>query len=231
MASGGTSLWPLPLAEFTLIFGFGLVSGLHCLQMCGAIVLAYSMGTGRSMRAHLTYNAGRILTYMVLGTAAGAAGGGLGLLGRLAGFASGARIFSGAAMIVAGAFMIGFVPSNGLVQIQKRGVTARFLKAIGRMLLAPGDKFGLGLTLGFLPCGLIYAALLKAMESASAAAGALTMLAFGLGTAVALLAIGVAGSFAGLRFGRWSNRLAAISVMIAGAVLVWRGLGAPRCHG
>ena len=42
--------------------------------------------------------------------------------------------------------------------------------------------------LGFLPCGLVYAALLKAMESAGALAGALTMLAFGSGTAVALLA-------------------------------------------
>jgi sulfite exporter TauE/SafE len=213
------------------MFGLGLLSGAHCLQMCGAIVLAYSMGAGRSLRVHLTYNAGRILTYMALGAVAGAAGSGIGLLGRLAGFATGARIFSGAAMIAAGILMIGFIPSSGLVHIQKHGITSRFAKSIGRMLLVPGSKFGLGLTLGFLPCGLIYAALLKAMESASPAAGALTMLAFGLGTAVSLLAVGVAGSFAGLRPGRWSNRLAAVGIMIAGAVLLWRGLGGPRCHG
>jgi len=220
--------------EFSVVFGFGLVSGMHCLQMCGPIVLAYGMASrGHAVRAHLSYNAGRILTYMFLGALAGAAGGGLGVLGKMAGFASGARLVSGAAMIVAGALMIGLVPSNGLVNIQKHGVTARFSKAIGRMMLAPRGKFGLGLTLGFLPCGLVYAALLKAMESAGAFAGALTMLAFGMGTAVALLAVGAAGSFAGLRLGKWSNRVAAVSVMVAGLILVWRGLAGttPHCHG
>jgi sulfite exporter TauE/SafE len=57
-------------------------------------------------------------------------------------------------------------------------------------------------------------------------------LAFGLGTALALFGMGVASSFAGARLGPWSNRLAAISVMIFGAILLWRGLAArPICHG
>jgi sulfite exporter TauE/SafE len=56
------------------------------------------------------------------------------------------------------------------------------------------------------------------------------MMAFGLGTAVALLSIGAVSSF--VRFPRWSNRLAAVFMMLAGAVLVWRGLmAAPVCHG
>ena len=75
----------------------------------------------------------------------------------------------------------------------------------------------------------MYAALLKAVDSGNALAGAGTMLAFGLGTAVALLALGAASSF--VRFPRWSNRLAACSLMLAGAVLVWRGLMVPVCHG
>ena len=64
-------------------------------------------------------------------------------------------------MIVAGILMVGLVPSNGLINIQNRGITKR----IGRRLLAPKGKFTLGLTLGFLPCGLIYAALLKAVDA------------------------------------------------------------------
>ena len=55
------------------------------------------------------------------------------------------------------------------------------------------------------------------------------MLAFGAGTAVALLTFGAASSF--VRFPRWSNRLAAVSMLLAGALLVWRGLMAPVCHG
>ena len=220
----------MPL-ELGLMFALGLVGSLHCVQMCGPIVLAFSLPLNRpdSLRANLGYNAGRILTYTFLGALAGAVGGGIGMLGRLAGLASGARVFAGTAMIVAGILMIGLLPSNGLVTIQQRGVTARFRTLIGRRLLAPNGKFTLGLTLGFLPCGLVYAALLKAVDSGSALWGAGTMLAFGAGTAVALLSVGAASSF--VRLPRWSNRLAAVFMMLAGALLVWRGLTTPVCHG
>jgi uncharacterized protein len=210
--------------ELGAIFSFGLVSGLHCLQMCGPIAVVIG-----GPRAQLSYNAGRILTYMALGALAGAAGGGFGILGRMAGLATGARIVSGAAMIVAGILMNGLLPSNGLVQLERRGITARFSRAIGKMLIGPGTKFRLGLMLGFLPCGLLYAALLKAMESGGILSGALTMLAFGLGTAGALLTIGMASDF--IKPVRWSTRLAAVAIMISGAVLLWRGLAAPHCHG
>jgi sulfite exporter TauE/SafE len=215
--------------ELSVVFSLGLVSGLHCIQMCGPIVLAYSLPLkmGR-IRAHLSYNAGRILTYMFLGALAGAAGGALGLVGRLAGIATGARIVSGAAMIVAAALMVGLLPSNGLIQINQPN---RFSRAVARLLTSPGSKFSLGLTLGFLPCGLIYAALLKAMEAASAIAGALTMLAFGAGTAVALLAIGSASTFFSPKLGRWSTRLAPGFIALTGLVLLYRGLAAPHCHG
>ena len=228
-------------AEFGLVFALGLVSSLHCVQMCGPIVLAYSLPLAKSgtfrretLLAHAGYNAGRILTYMLLGAVAGAAGGAIGMLGRMAGMQSGARIFAGAAMIVAGALMLGLLPSAGLVQLQKRGILSHFSRAIGRLMLSvrARGKFALGLILGFLPCGLVYAALLKAVDSGTALAGALTMLAFGLGTASALLGIGLASSAVGSRLGPWSNRLAAASMLLLGAMLLWRGLAAagPQCH-
>jgi len=222
----------LTLAAFALVFAFGLASGLHCLQMCGPIVLSYSLPLARAgaWRAHLLYNSGRITTYMLLGAVSGLLGGGIGFAGRLAGLASGARMVSGAAMILAGILMVGAGPSSALVSISNSGPRARFSRSVARLLLST-HKFRLGLALGLLPCGLIYAALLKAMDTASAAAGALTMLAFGTGTAVALGAVGAGASFAGARLGRWSYRLAPAGVMIAGAVLLWRGLAAPHCHG
>ncbi len=219
-------------AAFALVFAFGLASGLHCLQMCGPLVLSYSLPLARAQawRAHLLYNSGRIATYTLLGAAAGLLGGGIGFAGRLAGMASGARMVSGAAMIAAGILMVGAGPATGLVSIGNAGVRARLSRAVARLLLSP-HKFRLGLALGLLPCGLIYAALLKAVDTASAAAGALTMLVFGMGTAVALVAVGAGASFAGARLGRWSYRLAPAGVMIAGAVLLWRGLSAAHCHG
>jgi sulfite exporter TauE/SafE len=217
--------------EFSVIFALGVAGSLHCVGMCGPIVLSYSLGLrGPRLAAHAAYNAGRVLTYTTLGAVAGTAGHAIGLLGRLAGLASGTRILAGAAMIIAGVWMFGFFRSSSLVRIQKRGMTQH----IGKLLLGPTatSKFALGLLLGFLPCGLIYAALLKALESGGAIVGALTMLAFGLGTAVALFAAGLVSSFASPRLGAWSTRLSAVSVMLFGAILLWRGIWAtPVCHG
>ena len=42
-----------------------------------------------------------------------------------------------------------------------------------------GERFCLGLALGFLPCGLIYAALLKCVATRVSPWGAATMVAFG----------------------------------------------------
>jgi len=79
--------------DLSIPFGLGLMSSLHCAQMCGPIVLAYSLplrGTRRSgVWAHLSYNSGRLITYGLMGALAGAVG------GRLAGFQRAATIAVG----------------------------------------------------------------------------------------------------------------------------------------
>ncbi len=68
-------------SDFSLVLAFGFLSSLHCVQMCGPIVLTYSVAsntaTGRRafLGLHLAYNCGRTITYMLLGAAAGLAGG------------------------------------------------------------------------------------------------------------------------------------------------------------
>jgi sulfite exporter TauE/SafE len=231
----------MSLVEFSLVFALGLAASIHCLQMCGPIVISYSVSLAHHgafrremLLAHLSYNAGRVVTYATLGALAGAAGSGIGMLGKMAGLASAVRLVSGAAMIVTGILMLRVLPRKVLVQVERRGAMKLFSRSIGRLLVSSRalGKFGLGLMLGFLPCGLIYGALLKAVETARPLAGALTMMAFGLGTAVALLGMGMVSSIAGLRMGGWGNRVAGASILIAGAILIWRGLTAgPVCHG
>ena len=220
--------------DFGVGFSLGLISSLHCVQMCGPIVLSYSVAveslTQNGSRPaassllgnHLAYNTGRILTYTALGAAAGFAGHTLGLLGRFAGLGHTVMIAAGAAMIVLSVFLLGLVPAR--LQSVLR-IPQSFLKRAGGLISAPGLKkrFFLGLSLGFLPCGLIYAALLKAMATGSLADGAFTMVAFGLGTASSLLAIGLFSSAIRMRFNRWGSQLAAVSVMVMGIVLIWRG--------
>jgi len=215
--------------DFTLVLTLGFVSSLHCVQMCGPVVLTYSVAANTAagrrplLGLHLAYNAGRTLTYMLLGAAAGVAGGAMGWMGRLAGVEDTASIAAGIAMILTALAMLGF----GLGWNRWRGfaLPARLLRPAGKLIASPSalSKFGLGALMGFLPCGLVYAALMRAMGEAAPTGGALTMLAFGMGTSVALVAVGLGASAATRRVARWGTTISAITVLAMGVLLIARG--------
>lgn len=227
-------------ADFYLVLVFGFVSSLHCIQMCGPVVLTYSVAanTAEGRRSllglHLAYNAGRTLTYMLLGAVAGSAGGAMGWVGSLAGIENVASIVAGAAMVLTALVMLGF--GLGLRGWGGFAMPGRLLRPAGRLISSPSvqAKFALGLLMGFLPCGLIYAALMKAIGTATPAGGALTMLAFGMGTSVALVVVGLGSSAATRKIARWGTTISAITVLVMGAILIVRGaLAGPfmmHCH-
>ncbi|HEY3441746.1 MAG TPA: sulfite exporter TauE/SafE family protein [Paludibaculum sp.] len=230
-------------ADITVPFVFGLVSSLHCTQMCGPIVLSYSLAGRDTASSHLLYNLGRMLTYSALGAVAGLLGNAMGLFGQLAGVEKPAMIVAGCLMLVAGVFMSGIVPRSSLVRIERVGVSRLFSKTITQLMTSSSStsRFGLGVLMGFLPCGLLYAALFKAVSTGEALGGAVTMASFAAGTALALLAIGIFSTAIGARLGRWTSTFATVSVMLMGAFLLYRGLTYPamgnlpptgtECHG
>ncbi|MGB9234845.1 MAG: sulfite exporter TauE/SafE family protein [Terriglobales bacterium] len=222
--------------EIWVVFTLGLVSSLHCVQMCGPIVLSYSValdqtktGLARTsstlLFGHLAYNAGRILTYSALGAAAGLAGKTVGLIGRLAGVSSALAIVGGVLMLIAGLVMFGAFPAVQTFGGSFFRITSGFLRPLSRLIASAsvGSRFMLGLAFGLLPCGLIYAALLRALATGSALWGAATMAAFGAGTTSALLAVGIFSAAIRSQFNRWGTQLAAVSIMAMGALLVVRG--------
>jgi len=240
--------------DFWIMFGLGLVSSLHCIQMCGPIVLSYTAAGGfvaqplrplhRAPLAlfpqHLAYNSGRILTYTALGAVAGLFGRSVQIVGRLAGLSSAAMIVSGTLMILAGILMFGSFRATSRLGSASLRLTSRLLKPLGNLVRSarPTDRFCLGLALGFLPCGLVYMALLRSVATGTAAGGALCMVAFGLGTAAALLTVGMFGSVLRFRWNRLGSRLAAVSVMALGLFLLLRSAlpmsvsaGIQACHG
>lgn len=241
----------MKLSELTIIFGFGLLSSLHCLQMCGPLVVSYSLALGNRRAggpwlAHLGYHGGRILTYTMLGGIAGLTGQTLRLVGDLAGVENVVAMVTGGLMLVAGLLMLDLIPHRMLERFDLLRLSSRLLQPLGRRIASPSaaSKFGLGLMMGFLPCGLIYAALIKAMSTGEVLDGAATMAAFGLGTATSLLGLGLFSSTFSRRLSRfnagaWGTRVTAISVMLLGAVLLYRGAapllwinqpGDPGCH-
>lgn len=224
--------------ELSIPFGLGVVSSLHCSQMCGPIVLAYSLPLAsagrRAASAHLTYNAGRLLTYSLLGAIAGALGGGIASVGRLAGIEKTGSILAGAFMILTALALSGWMARPATVQI---GASPSIVSRLAGRLLRAGsasNKLLLGLVMGLLPCGMVYAALLKAVEAGTPLDGALSMLAFGAGTSGALLAIGFFSSAITARLGRYATALACASMLLLGGFLLYRGFrasspAAPHC--
>ncbi len=193
------------------LFLTGLAGGVaHCGPMCGPFVLMQLGDAGsapriRRLSAGLlpAYHFGRILTYSALGAAAGGLGGSLiavspfrDATALLLGLAALAFLLQGLKGL--GAFLSLRTPFP--VMSFGGGLGAFIARAIGPILrAAPGRFLGLhglllGLVLGLLPCGFLYAALLVAMATGHAAAGGIAMLGFGLGTVPALAAIGMIGA-------------------------------------
>lgn len=223
----------MTLYELSLPLGLGVAASLHCAQMCGPLVVAYSVGARRGLAPHFYYNLGRMFTYAVLGAVAGAVGN---IIGAVSGVAQTVMLVAGVLMIIAGALTAGIVPNRQLVQIGGGGVSRWLSGKVGPLLRSadPRQKLLLGLLLGLLPCGLVYAALLQAMSTGSAVRGGASMALFGMGTAVSLVPIGVFSSFFAARLGRWSAPIAAAAMVILGCVMLWRGWYAvtstPACH-
>lgn len=167
----------------------GLASGVHCVGMCGGFVAAFNgipirkVETRRWRRLAL-FNAGRITSYSAAGALAGFLGGQLT-------FALGAQTVL---YVVANLLLvfIGLHLAGAFSGIEKIGLPLwRRLQpyAAGAM---GGNAYVAGLFWGWLPCGLVYAALAVAGLAGSAAAGAAAMAAYGAGTLPWLLAAGAA---------------------------------------
>ena len=172
-------------------FMAGLLGAGHCFGMCGGIAGGFgALAVGRkALGSALLFNGGRVLSYGLLGGVLaliiGAAGEGLGVPS----WSRWLRLLTGLLIALVGLrFLFDW---QGLVQIEQAGagLWRRISPLVNRAARAPGPvgRLALGLTWGFLPCGMVYTMLLTAMSTGRFVDGFLTMLAFGLGTLPALL--------------------------------------------
>lgn len=146
----------------------GLLGSGHCAVMCGGVAAA---ACGRP-KASLTFNAGRIATYTLLGAVAGA----FGALSPL--FTVALRPVAAVALVALGLHLAGI--TNAFTKVEKIGQP--LWRRIAPLTKRPLHSVLLGAVWGFVPCGLVYAAVTLAVAAGSALGGALAMFAFGLGT-------------------------------------------------
>jgi uncharacterized protein len=229
------------IADLALIFLAGLAGSLHCLGMCGPLVVAYSLQLQPEVRGtasvlagiwssgffhHLFFHLGRLATYGLLG-AFGAwlvqAGG---LWESILSLRTVATLGGGAVMVLFGLILLKAVPLPFLLA-GPSGTAGSVLNSLVRRSLTsrgPGSKAVLGMATGFLPCMLSWAMIVKAATSGSPAMGFFSMVLFGLGTLPVLFFTGYSASLLSFRVRLAGERIAALSVIIMGFILLLKGV-------
>lgn len=200
----------------------GLAGSLHCIGMCGPLVLALP-GRDSSRVCFLIsralYNAGRTLTYVLLGIVAGIAG----QVISLAGYQQTLSLVLGICLLLAV-----LIPAGLLLRPlpQTARLSGWFRRLFGTLLRRHSlpALFGLGVLNGFLPCGLVYVALAGAAATGTVTHATGFMLFFGLGTIPAMLATAFGGKMLGLRAGVAVRRLVPAAMLVVAVLLILRGL-------
>ena len=152
----------------------------------------------------LAYNTGRIASYVAAGALAGGVGAWAANLVSVHRAQLGLQVVAGLFMILLGLYLAGWWPVLGHLE-RAGGVLWRRIEPLGRRLLPVRtlpQALGIGLVWGWLPCGLVYSALVWAIGAGGAGKGALLLLGFGLGTLPALLAMGTAA----VALANWARR-------------------------
>jgi len=214
-------------ASYGIIFLVGLMTSVHCIAMCGGINLSQCIqreelvlhkGSHRTaMKPSLQYNAGRVVSYTLLG-------GIVGMLGQVIGFDNSVK---GYVTIVAGAFMI-------LMGLNLMGAGSwagklipgppAFLKNRFNRQKQSQKPFLVGLLNGFMPCGPLQSMQLYALGTGSFAAGALSMFAFSVGTVPLMFGMGFLSTLISRSVSQKLFRLSAVMVLGLGVIMTGRGL-------
>lgn len=211
--------------ESVLLLGLilGITSNLHCIGMCGPIAMAIPVNrksNGTILSGVLQYNFGRILTYALLGVIVGSIGITINTLGFLQWLS-----------ILAGIFLILFAWRKWFVtklfsRVPNIGIQSIVSKGLGKVIKSksPFKISTLGILNGFLPCGMVYAALVNALLAGNPAGSAYAMIAFGIGTLPSMIAVGFAANRINSTMRQKFNKIVPYLLTVVGILIVLRGM-------
>ncbi len=211
----------------------GLLGSPHCMGMCGGIVTAFALSmpsatATQKLKLTLLYHSGRLISYALLGLLAG--GLGMAVLAPLHGTVW-PRVLLAAALLLTGLLLLGLPLLGSLERVGAR-LWQRMAPVRQRLfpLHTAPRALAAGLLWGFLPCGLVYGALLTAAASGAALSGAAVMVVFGLGTLPLLLLSGTAGQALGPQVRRLRPVFGAL-LLVAGVWTLWMPVVGHSRHG
>lgn len=223
---------------YGLIFVVGLLTSLHCIAMCGGIVLSQGIkrreaegpdapssveltsapdGLKERLLPSLLYNGGRVASYTIIGGVVGALGSLFSLSTTLRGVMP---VIAGAFMLFLGVRMLGIFPWLSRLRVRFPGLGGGKLRAVA----AGRGPFVVGLLNGLMPCGPLQTMQVYALGTGSFFAGALSMFLFSLGTVPLLLGFGAISAFLSAKFNRRMLKASGVLVMALGLVMFTRGM-------
>ena len=216
--------------SYGFIFVIGLVAAVStCLAVAGGLLLAIAekynkkyphLQGWQKFKPHLSFNVGRIVSYTILGGLVGLLGSTLAITPKVTGIIT---IAASVVMIIMGIQLLHIFPWLNGIQIKMPKFIAHRLyentsaPSTSRSFLFGGATF-------FLPCGFTQALQLYVLGTGSFTVGALTMLAFSLGTLPSLAGIGAISSFSTGGLKRYVTTFSAILIVILGVYNIPSGL-------
>jgi len=203
----------------------GLAGSFHCLGMCGPI--AFVLPVDRSSKSKLIfqtflYHLGRIISYSLIGLLFGLIGKGL----YLAGFQQRLSILMGVVMIALILIPVSIFNKYNFTKPLYR-IIGQVKQKLGSYLTKKSNKaiFSIGFFNGFLPCGLVYIALLGSISVGNILNGSLYMVLFGIGTIPLMTGAIFLGNFVNLSLRNKIQKAIPVFVVIIGLLFIMRGLG------
>jgi sulfite exporter TauE/SafE/plastocyanin domain-containing protein/copper chaperone CopZ len=205
-------------ASYAVLFVVGVITSIHCVGMCGGIMLSQSIGKESknkfdAIKPALLYNAGRVVAYTVLGGVIGAIGSvfALSLTAK-----AGLQLFAGVFMIMMGFNMAGFMAFRKF-QIKLPNMAC---KAMSK----PRAPFFVGLLNGLMPCGPLQTMQIFALGTGSALAGALSMFMFSIGTVPLMLTFGALSGLLTKGYTKKILKFSGVLIIMLGLIMSNRGL-------
>ncbi|HEY0899522.1 MAG TPA: sulfite exporter TauE/SafE family protein, partial [Sphingobacteriaceae bacterium] len=187
------------MSWIALAFFTGLFGSLHCVAMCGPLVMAMPFQNTSALSLllqRLLYQVGRISVYSIFGLLAGFIGSGFDMMG----LQQALSLITGIILLFIAGFHFFGKQNQKLQNIQSRMV-APLVNLMAKHLSKPYGGLFAGALNGLLPCGMVYVALAGSLNANSILAGGQFMFFFGLGTTPLMLL----ASFAPLLFKRRLN--------------------------
>lgn len=204
-------------ASYAVLFVVGVLTSIHCVGMCGGIMLSQSLSKEsenkfQAIKPALLYNFGRVVSYTILGGIIGALGSVFSLSITMKAFM---QIFAGAFMIIMGFNMAGFKAF--------RKFHIKLPGAVCKVKNKSGSSFVVGLLNGLMPCGPLQTMQLFALGTGSAAKGALSMFIFSLGTVPLMLTFGALSGLLSKGYTKKILKFSGVLIIILGLIMGNRG--------